>query len=481
MSAPFQPYEPDQALLFPPNLRDWLPSEHLAYFVLDVVRSLDLKDIYAYYDFEDVKDAEGRVVGRRAKTSRGRPAYDPRMMTALLVYAYVTGTPSSRQIERRCQEDVAFRVLSANQKPDHDTIAEFRRIHLEALAGLFLQVLKLCEKAGLVKLGHVALDGTKVKANASKHKAMSYERMMETEKRLEEEVAKLLAKAQTVDAAEDEQYGKDRRGDELPAELARRESRLAKIREAKAALEQEAKERAARDAEAARAKIEERRRKEEETGKKIGGRPPEVPDPEKAVPEPKAQRNFTDPESRIMKDGATKGFEQAYNAQAVVDGEAQVIVAAAVTQETNDKRQLVPMLEKVEENVGRIPEKASADAGYFSEANVTDPKLQGIDLHVPPDRQKHGQAAEEVNGPAPQDAAVIDRMRHKLKTAEGRAVYKTRKQIVEPVFGQIKEARRFRRFSFRGLKKVAAEWNLICLTHNLLKLFRSKTLAVALA
>lgn len=474
MSAPFRPYDPDQSLLLPPNLQDWLPSGHLAHFLLDVVSELDLKDIYAYYDFEELKNEKGEVVGRRAKTNRGRPAYDPRMMTALLLYGYVTGTMSSRQIERKCQEDVAFRVLSANQNPDHDTIAEFRRIHLEALSGLFIQVLRLCQEAGLVKLGHVALDGTKVKANASKHKAMSYERMLETEKRLQEEVAKLLAKAQTVDAAEDEQYGKDRRGDELPAELARRESRLVKIREAKAALEQQAKERAARDAEAARAKIEERRRKEEETGKKIGGRPPEVPDPEKAVPEPKAQRNFTDPESRIMRDGATKGFEQAYNAQAAVDGEAQVIVASAVTQETNDKQQLVPMLKKIEENVGRLPEKASADAGYFSEANVTDPKLQGTDLHVPPDRQKHGQAAEEVNEPAPHDVTTIDQMRHKLKTAEGRAVYKTRKQIVEPVFGQIKEARGFRRFSFRGLKKVSAEWNLICLTHNLLKLFRSK-------
>ncbi len=473
MSAPFREYDPDQTLLFPPSLRDWLPDNHMVYFVLDLVQSLALGAIYAHYDFVEVKDEQGQVIGRRAKTNRGQPAYDPRMMTALLIYAYVTGTPSSRQIEKKCQEDVAFRVLSANQKPDHDTIAEFRRIHLEALSGLFMQVLRLCQKAGLVKLGHVALDGTKVKANASKHKAMSYERMLETEKRLEEEVAKLLAKAQAVDAAEDEQYGKDRRGDELPAELARRESRLAKIREAKAALEREAKERAARDAEAARAKNEERRRKEEETGKKSGGRPSEVPDPEKAVPEPKAQRNFTDPESRIMKDGATKAFEQAYNAQAAVDGEAQVIVAAAVTQQTNDKQQLVPMLKKTEENIGRLPEKASADAGYFSEANVTDPKLQGIDLHVPPDRQKHGLAAEEANEPTSGDVPTIDQMRHKLKTAEGQAVYKTRKQIVEPVFGQIKEARRFRRFSFRGLKKVAAEWNLICLTHNLLKLFRS--------
>jgi transposase len=456
MAKTFRPYELKQQLLLPPNLRDWVPEGHLALFILDVVEALDLSAIYRAYEGD----------------ARGQPPYHPAMMVALLLYAYCTGKPSSRKIERATYEEVPYRVLSADQHPDHASIAEFRKRHLEALSGLFVQVLALCQKTGLVKLGHVALDGTKVKANASKHKAMSYERMTETEKKLEAEVASLLAKAQAADAAEDEQYGKDRRGDELPAELARRESRLAKIREAKAALEQEAKEQAAREAEATRAKLEERRRQEEETGRKTGGRPPTVPDPEKAIPGPKAQRNFTDPESRIMKDGATKGFEQAYNAQAAVDGEAQVIVATAITQETNDKRQLVPMLEKVAENVGRLPEQVSADAGYFSEGNVTNERLQGVDLHVPPDRQKHGQAAEAVNASVPQDATVIEQMRHKLKTTEGRAVYKMRKQIVEPVFGQIKETRGFRRFSFRGLKKVSAEWDLICLTHNLLKLFR---------
>jgi len=458
MRKTFRAYDLKQALLLPPDLRDWVPEGHLVRFVLDVVEALDLSPIYRAYEGD----------------SRGQPPYHPAMMVALLLYGYCTGKPSSRKIERATYEEVPYRVLSGDQHPDHSSIAEFRKRHLAELSGLFVQVLALCQKAGLVKLGHVALDGTKIKANASKHKAMSYERMTATEKKLEEEVARLLAEAQAMDAAEDAQYGKEHRGDELPAELARRESRLAKIREAKAALEQEAKERAAQKAVAAQAKVEQRRRREEETGQKVGGRPPAVPDPEKAVPAAKAQRNFTDPESRIMKDGASKSFEQAYNGQAVVDSEAQIIVAAAVTQETNDKRQLVPMLEKVTESVGRTPEKASADAGYFSEANVTDPTLQAIDLYVPPDRQKHQEpAAEEGTEPAPKDATVVERMRHKLKTAEGRAVYKKRKQIVEPVFGQIKEARGFRRFSFRGLKKVAAEWNLICLTHNLLKLFRA--------
>ncbi len=458
MSKTFRPYELNQQLLLPPNLRDWLPEGHLALFILDAVEALNLSSVYQPYEEGD---------------ARGQPPYHPAMMVALLLYAYCTGKPSSRRIERATYDEVPYRVLTGDQHPDHSSIAEFRKRHLQALASLFVQVLRLCEKAGLVKLGHVALDGTKVKANASKHKAMSYDRMTEAEKKLEQEVAKLLAQAEAADEAEDVEYGKDRRGDELPAELARRESRLAKIREAKAALEQEAKERAVWEAEEARAKIEERRRKEQETGKKPGGRPPAVPDPEKAVPEPKAQKNFTDPESRIMLDGASKGFEQAYNAQAVVDSQAQVIVAAAVTQESNDKQQLVPMLEEVKENLGHLPSKASADAGYFSEANVTSDKLDGVDLYVPPDRQKHGETSEAATEPIPQDAPVIEKMRHKLKTAEGRAVYRTRKQVVEPVFGQIKEARGFRRFSFRGLKKVAAEWDFICLTHNLLKLFRS--------
>lgn len=459
MARSFRPYSMDQQLLLPPNLRDWVPEGHLSLFISDLVdESLDLSAILKLYEEGD---------------ARGGMPYHPRMMVKLLLYAYCTGKPSSRKIERATYEDVAYRVLTGDQHPDHDSIADFRKRFLKALASLFFQALKLCEKAGLVKLGHVALDGTKVKANASKHKAMSYDRMCETEKRLEAEVKQLLETAQQKDSEEDGKYGKGKTGDELPKELARREGRLSKIREAKAELEKEAKERAVVEVAEARAKIEERARREKETGEKPKGPGPTVPDPEQAKPEPKAQKNFTDPESRIMKDGATKGFEQAYNAQAAVDAETQIIVAANLTQQSNDKKQLVPMLEQVRENLGKLPEKASADAGYFSEANLTDEKLAGVDLYVPPNREKHGAKVEVANGPAPEEASVKEKMQHKLKTTEGRDVYKMRKAIVEPVFGQIKEARGFRRFSFRGLENVKAEWALICLTHNLLKLFRS--------
>lgn len=451
----FKPYDPDQLFLLPPALRDWLPEGHLALFLSDVVdHALDLTPILAAYETGD---------------GRGQPPYHPALMVKLLLYAYCTGTPSSRRIEQATYEAVPYRVLAANQHPDHDTLAAFRQQHLEVLAGLFTNVLALCQRAGLVQLGHVALDGTKVLANASKHKAMSYGRMAEAEQTLQQEIAALLAEAQRVDAAEDTQAGKGRRGDELPAELTRRATRLAKIRAAKAELEAEAKAAAAATAAAAQAKRAERERRTRETGRKPKGRPPKGPNPTDARPAPKAQRNFTDPESRIMKDGATKSFVQAYNAQAAVDGTAQVIVAAAVTQEANDKQQLVPLLTQVDENCGTPPVAASGDAGYFSEAAVTDVALAGIDLYVPPDRQKHGEAPA-----SPGDAGTVrSTMRAKLQTAAGQAVYALRKAIVEPVFGQIKGARGFRRFSFRGFGKVQAEWQVICLTHNLLKLFRA--------
>ena len=457
MGKTFRPYELRQRLLLPPDMREWLPEGHLALFVSDVVDALDLAVIFAAYESDE----------------RGQPPYHPALMVKLLVYAYCTGKPSSRKIERATYEDVAYRVLAADQHPDHDSIAAFRQRHLGALAGLFVQVLRLCQEAGLVKLGHVALDGTKIKANASKHKAMSYARMCAAEQALAQEMADLLAQAQAMDADEDARYGAGRRGDELPAELARRESRLAKIRAAKAALEQEAQARAAQQAEAARAKLAERAQQAAATGTKAGGRAPTVPDPAQAIPEPTAQRNFTDPESRIMKDGATKGFEQAYNAQAAVDAHAQIIVATAVTQEANDKQQLVPMVVQVEANCGALPATVSADAGYFSAANVTDPRLACVDLYVPPDRQKHGAPAPGARGPLAPEAPVIAQMRHKLQTPAGHDVYARRKAVVEPVFGQSKEVRGFRRFSFRGLQKVAAEWDLVCLTHNLLKLFRA--------
>jgi len=455
MAKSYLPYSVDQRLLLPPEMREWLPEGHLALFILDVVAELDLSKIYALYD---------------AKDARGRAGYHPAMMVALLVYAYCVGKPSSRRIERATYEDVGFRVVSGDQHPDHDCIAAFRKEHLEALAELFTQVLRLCQKAGLVQLGHIAIDGTKIKANASKHKAMSYARMAEAEKKLEDEVQKLLAEAECVDAEEDAQHGKGRRGDELPAELKRRDDRLRKIREAKAALEREAKEKAAAKAAEARQKRAERERPQGETGQKPSGPAPQAPDPEQAVPEAKAQRNFTDPESRIMPDGANKGsFVQGYNAQIAVDGAAQVIVAAELTQSPNDARQLVPMAQAIVENVGKLAETTSADAGYFSAEAVEEPALAATNLLVPPNRQKHG--TEPDPGAADPGVSAAQRMRHKLASAPAQALYKMRKAIVEPVFGQIKEVRGFRRFLLRGLAAARAEFRLIALTHNLLKLF----------
>jgi transposase len=326
MGQNFLPDTVNQTLLFPPSLHEWLPDGHLARFLVDVVSELDLSAIYKSYAEKD---------------GRGQAAYAPEMIVRLLLYGYANGVYSSRKIEKRTYEDVAFRYLSGDQHPDHDTIASFRKRHLDALAGLFTQALLLCAEAGLVKLGHVAIDGTKIKANASKHKAMSYKRMNETEARLEQEVKALMATAEKTDAEEDAQYGKGQRGDELPDELQRRESRLKKIREAKLALEQAAKERARIDRAEAEKKLAEREEEEQRTGKKKPGRKPELHDPEQAKPEDKAQRNFTDPESRIMPDGGNKGaFVQGYNAQIAVDSASQVIVAAEVTQETNDKQQL---------------------------------------------------------------------------------------------------------------------------------------------
>ena len=414
---------------------------------------------------------------RKRRGAGKPPIYDPAMMVRVLLYGYGIGSYSSRKIQAKTYEDIAFRYLAADQHPDHSTLAEFRQRHLEALAGLFCQALQLCEKAGLVKLGHVAIDGSKIQGNASKHQAMSYERMSEAEKKLQAEVEGLLQRAEAVDAAEDEKYGKDQAGDELPAELARRESRLAKIRAAKAELEAEAKQKAEEKQAAAEVQIRQRQEQAARTGKKMSGREPQVPHPEQAVPDPKAQRNFTDPESRIMPDGGHKSsFVQGYNAQIAVDGEAQVIVAAEVTQQSNDKQQLVPMVEQVKQNVGAQPKAVSADNGYWNGKQVGDVQVRGIDLHVATGKQKHGEpskAGDEDAKESTAEAGLLEQMKHKLKTQAGQDLYRMRKAIVEPVFGQIKEWRGFRRFLLRGLQKVRAEWKLICLTHNLLKLFRS--------
>jgi len=449
----------DQTLLFPASLHDWLPEGHLARFIVDVVSALDLGAISTSYQDKD---------------GRGQAAYAPEMMVRLLLYGYARGVYSSRKIQTRTFEDIAFRYLSGDQHPDHATIAEFRKRHLEALSGLFMQALRLCSEAGLVKLGHVSIDGTKIKANASKHKAMSYARMNETEARLKQEIDALLAAAEKIDTEEDAQYGKDRHGDELPAELQRRESRLQKLGEAKAALEQEAKEEAAQQRAEQEQKLAEREAEEQRTGKKKGGRKAEPCDPEQATPDNTAQRNFTDPESRIMPDGANKGsFVQGYNAQIAVDSASQVIVAAEVTQETNDKKQLLPMIALIAANLEQKPEKVSADTGYFSEANVTDASVKDVDLYIATGRDKHGEVVKMTGDPPPPDASPKEAMREKLRTEAGRAVYKMRKAIVEPVFGQIKEQRGFRRFSLRGKENVSREWQLVCAVSNLLKLFRT--------
>lgn len=444
MAREFLPYDPDQQFLLPPSMREWLPEGHLVWFVSDMVDSLDLSAILAAYDTDE---------------TRGRAGYHPVMLTKLLVYAYAVGKPSSRKIERACFEEVPFRVLSADSHPDHDTIAAFRHRHLPALAGLFTQVLLLCKRAGLVKLGHVAIDGTKVRANASKHKAMSYGRMCAAEEELAREVARLLSEAERIDAEEDARYG-NARGDELPAELATREGRLAKIREAKAALEEEAREKAAAEAARAKERNERREVRKAERGAQFAGPPSTVPDPQVAKPRDRDQRNFTDPESRIMVDGATGSFIQAYNAHAAVEESSQVILAATITSQANDKQAFRPLLDAIEADLDALPERVSADSGFFSEHNLSGPQLAGVECYVPPERHVHK---------LPLAAA----MREKLATEAGAAVYRKRKAIVEPVFGQIKEGRAFRRFSFRGIERVGHEWQLVCLTHNLLKLYRA--------
>ena len=431
MTKTYLPYDPDQQLLLPQALQEWLPEDHLAYFISDVADQLDLSEITARY------------AGER----RGGPPYHPRMMVKVLLYAYCVGVPSSRRIAQRLHEDIAFRVLAANNTPDFRTISDFRKDHLAALSGLFLQVLLLCQREGLVKLGHVALDGTKVRANASKHQAMSYQRMKEKEEQLQGEVDELLRRAQEVDEEEDRRYGKDKHGDELPEELAFREGRLERIREAMAALEAEAQA-AAEEADAA--------------GREHSG-----------VPEDKAQRNFTDPESRIMPGPGGRNFLQAYNCQAVVDHEHQVIIAARATNLTSDKQQAVVMIAETIDNVGRVPREVSADAGYYSAQAVADLQVLGVDPFIAPEKTRHGHKPPPApRGRIPKHLSPRDRMRRKLQTKRGRQRYALRMSTVEPVFGQIKQGRGFRQFLLRGLDKVQSEWSLICTGHNLLKLFK---------
>jgi len=426
MAKTYRPYFPEQDLLLPPSLQDWLSEGHLAYFVSDVVDQLDLSAIEAYYEKEE----------------RGYPPYHPRMMVKVLVYGYCVGVFSSRKLQKRLQEDVGFRVLAAGNEPDFRTLSDFRKLHLETLQRLFEQVLQMALEVGAVKVGCVAIDGSKIKANASKHKAMSYGRMKADQKRLKQEVQQLLAEAERTDAEEDARYG-DQSGDELPAELQRREERLRRIRQAKRALE----ERVRQDAEA------------------------KGEDSARTKPDEKAQYNFTDPESRILK--GPDGFLQGYNAQVAVEAETQLIVAQTVTQAANDKQQLIPMIDEVEQQSGQKPEEVLADSGYASEENLKATEGAEVDVYVAVAGDKHDQPQSRCpRGPIPQGATRIARMRRKLKTKVGRAIYARRKTIVEPVFGQIKQAQGFRQFLLRGLKKVQGEWALVCMAHNVLKVHR---------
>jgi transposase len=527
MSKPktFRPWNPEQTLLLPPSPVEWLPANHLVFFLLDMAAELDLSAIYAVYE---------------ARDPRGVKAYEPRMMVVLLLYAYCVGIPSSRRIERACWEDAAFRVLTGNQQPDHSRISDFRLVHLDALAGLFLQVLRLCQKAGLVSLGNVALDGTKVKANASKHKAMSHERMLKTEAQLEAEIAALLRKAELIDAQEDTRYGKGKRGDELPKELQLRQDRLDALRKAKAELEAEAaadharrREQQARaaeeqaaeaaaqvaDAEAAtvaadhdkadaeseaaaqalakEAQQAERRarsaRGRAELARKLAIEKAQAavlstPDPLSSAdplampsrnlpttaagdPKAKAQRNFTDPDSHILKGG--DGWIQGYNCQAAVDGDHQIIVAVGVSNQASDAPHLEPMLERIMANTGQLPEKLIADAGYCSTDNIEASEKRGLDAYVSTSRQAHGKRPRPSRGPAPRDLDARGRMDRKIRSKAGQAIYALRKIIVEPVFGQIKGARGLDRFLLRGLEKVDREWTLMAITHNIGKLHRA--------
>ena len=442
MSKHFRPWKIDQTQLLPASVQDYVAKDHLSRFIVALVReSLDLGAIEASY-----------------RSGLGQPPFDPGLMTALLLHGYASGIYASRRIAKAAEERADFMMIVAGDAPDFRTISDFRKRHLPALAGLFVQVLKLAEKAGLVKLGHVALDGTKIKANASKHKAMSYGRMKQREAELQAEVDRWLAAAEAADAQEDKLHG-NTRGDEMPDWVADKKTRIAKIAEAKAALESEAKA-AAEEETRARAEAEEKRQAE---GRKKNGKTPAPPSGE---PDAKAQRNFTDPESRILK--TKDGYIQGWNAQAAVDGEAQIIVAHDLTPSANDHGQLVGLIDGIESNLGRKPEQASADSGYLSEANLQALADRSIDGYIATGRAKRPTAATaKVGGP------LTQAMRKKIADGGFETPYRLRKQIVEAVFGQIKQARGFRQFLLRGAHKVRAEWAMICLAHNLVKLAKA--------
>ena len=431
MPTRFRAYQPDQILLMPAKLKDWVGEGHLAHQVSDVVDDLDLRAFYARYEGD----------GRR------KSPYSPTMMVKILIYGYATGVFSSRGIARKLEEDVAFRMLAAGNFPKHRTICEFRRRHLKDFRKLFLEVVEVSRAMGLVRLGTLSLDGTKVRANASKRKAMSYDRMVSEEARLSAEIEELTALAERVDKEEDRRFGKEFLGEELPAELRRREDRLAAIKAAKERLE--AAQRRA-DAERGRGPGQERSAKNGQRYKRGYGEPA-----------PKAQSNFTDPESGIMKT-STEGYQQSYNAQTVVDDAHQMVVEASVSANASDQGQLTSRLDAVKEEYGAQPEEVLADAGYCNEADLLELEARGIAGYVALGREGKKQSA--VN---PKTRPATERMRKRLETEAGRARYARRKWLSEAPNGWIKEVLGFRRFSFRGLEKVEAEWNLVCLALNL--------------
>ena len=464
MNKRFRVCDFNQPFLLAPSLQDWLPEGHLARFVADVSNELDLSAIYAEYERHD---------------GRGLSAYHPLLLARLLLYGYSIGVTSSRAIEKATYDSVAFRYLAADQHPDHDTIANFRRQHLEALGSLFLQALRLCHKAGLVKLGNVALDGTKILANASTHRSITHRQLRESEQHWKAVIAHLLVEAEKTDQREDQQFGRGQSGDALPEELAHAQTRLQRIQQAKAELEREAQQKLESATEQHVWRKPGRPRKEEQSSPCD----PQERDKQKKrrrrakrnAAGPTRQYNFVDPDSRVMRDNGRKCFVQGYNAQLAVDTHAQVIVAAEVTQQVTDREQLLPMVDSIRASTQSTPQTILADAGYWDTASLREVLKQGIQVLMSPDGEVRSEPGLAATVPKNEEAM---RMRQQLRSPAGRALYLLRQATVEPVFGCIKEARGLRRFRFRGFTRVQWEWKLICATHNLLKLFRHR---VALA
>jgi len=444
----FRPVDRETGFLLPPSIDEWLPERHLARFVVEAIDGLDLRAMSGSY------------------RGSGSASYHPSLLLGLLVYGYATGVFSSRQLERATYDSVAFRFIAANAHPDHDTIATFRRRFLTEIEGLFVQVLALAREMGVLKMGTVALDGTKIHANASRHSALSHEHVGKIEEQLKAEVAELLAKAEAADRADLPD------GLSIPDELARREDRLARLAEARATIEARAKERFEREQAEHQAKLAAREAKAKATGKKPGGKPPQPP---AEGPRPSDQINLTDAESRIMP--VTRGgFEQCYNAQAVVAAGSLLVVAAAVTQAPNDKQQLAPMLDRLAVLTAELgqPEVLLADTGYFSAANVAACAAAGIEPLIAPGREAHHPSLSDrfaAAPPAPDDPTPVEAMAHRLKTPEGKKLYAQRKHTPEPVFGIIKSVLGFRQFRLRGLDKVRGEWTLVTLAWNLKRMF----------